>query len=205
MNNFTVLFQGDSVTDCHRNRNELYDLGLGYPRYAAELIREKYPKCNFTFINKGISGDRSSSLAQRWKKDCTDLKPDYVSILIGVNDTNQINTADYQSNIRAFESNIDYIFKETKSKLGVPVMVLSPFIVDLPEYPSPFRKMLEEEIEIERRLAKKYGYTFVELDKMFAQEAAACGPFSLAKDGFHPDEDGKKLIAKAYADAFETE
>lgn len=82
-----VLFQGDSITDAGRDRTDPHYLGEGYPKYAAEALRAKFPNETFEFINLGISGDRTVDLLNRWQKDCIDVQPDVVSILIGVNDT----------------------------------------------------------------------------------------------------------------------
>lgn len=81
----TLLFQGDSVTDCGRSREDTTDLGPGYPRFAAEELAKRYP--NLRVINRGISGNRSGDLVARWEEDCLALKPDLLSILIGINDT----------------------------------------------------------------------------------------------------------------------
>ena len=85
-----ILFQGDSITDAGRSRTEqgtIESLGRGYPKYAAELIKEAFPDIEFEFINKGISGNKAENLRARWQADAIDIQPDIISILIGVNDT----------------------------------------------------------------------------------------------------------------------
>ena len=85
-----ILFQGDSITDAGRDYSDYHELGQGYPKYAAELIRDRFddPKNGtIEFINLGISGHRTRDLRARWQKDCIDLQPDIVSIMIGINDT----------------------------------------------------------------------------------------------------------------------
>ena len=79
--NMTILFQGDSVTDAGRSREDPDDLGPGYPRFAAETLKKSYS--GLTVINRGISGNRSCDLVARWDEDCLALKPDLLSILIG--------------------------------------------------------------------------------------------------------------------------
>ena len=61
-----ILFQGDSITDAGRSREDLTDLGPGYPRYAAALLRERHPDREWTFINRGVSGNRTGDLLARW-------------------------------------------------------------------------------------------------------------------------------------------
>ncbi len=84
-----ILFQGDSVTDCWRNRNDLNSLGGGYPLHIAGCVSAILMEHDFTFINKGVSGDRVKDLNNRWDTDCINLQPTVVSILIGINDTCQ--------------------------------------------------------------------------------------------------------------------
>src|SRR4051812_13548877 len=81
-----VLFQGDSITDCGRNREVATDLGKGYPLMVAAAFGAAYPEMGVTFINRGIGGNRVVDLQSRWQEDCIDLQPDWVSIYIGIND-----------------------------------------------------------------------------------------------------------------------
>ena len=46
-----ILFQGDSITDAGRDRENHHDLGKGYPLYAAKYIKEEHPETDFEFIN----------------------------------------------------------------------------------------------------------------------------------------------------------
>ena len=81
-----ILFQGDSITDCGRDRNNFYAMGGGYPNFVKAELGASYPN-EYEFINRGISGDRIVDVYARIKRDFINLKPDYASILIGVNDT----------------------------------------------------------------------------------------------------------------------
>src|SRR5512139_2291541 len=83
----TILFTGDSITDAGRNRSRPLDLGTGYVFMVAERFFAKHSEARVGFLNRGVSGDRIRDLRARWQKDCLSLKPDIVSILIGVNDT----------------------------------------------------------------------------------------------------------------------
>ena len=80
-----ILFQGDSITDCGRDRNVSESIGTGYPRLTAAKLGFENPG-EYTFYNRGISGNRIVDLYARIKLDIINLKPDYMSILIGVND-----------------------------------------------------------------------------------------------------------------------
>ncbi len=202
-NNMVILFQGDSITDCARDYSNPYSLGEGYPKYAAEYIKEKYPDYNFTFINKGVSGDRSIDLVRRWQKDCIDLKPDFVSILIGINDTWRRYDSNDETSAGEYERNFRSILRETKSKLGVPVMILSPFLIEITPEQNMWREDLNPKIEISKKLAEEFGCIYVALDEIMAKAALTVDKKLLSEDGVHPAEEGKKVIAKALAAAFE--
>ena len=81
-----ILFQGDNITDAGRDQRNYHHLGNGYPKYAAEMIREAHPDTDFEFINLGISGNRTGQLFDRLYADAIELQPDIISILIGIND-----------------------------------------------------------------------------------------------------------------------
>ena len=200
-NNMTLLFQGDSITDCDRNRDDLYDLGYGYPKYAAEYIKEKYPDYKLTFINKGVSGDRSCDLVSRWDKDCIELKPDFVSILIGINDTWRRYDSNDETTAEEYEKNFRYILEQTKTRLGVPIMILSPFLIEAYPEQKEWREDLNPKIEIAKKLAKEYECIFIPLDKIMAEKALTTDRKLLSMDGVHPAEEGKKVIARAYTEA----
>ena len=84
----TVVFIGDSITDCGR-RDVAAPLGNGYVRFIAELITIRYPALKVNLINKGISGNTVADLRERWHDDVLTLKPDWVSVLIGINDVHR--------------------------------------------------------------------------------------------------------------------
>ncbi|MBR4240701.1 MAG: phosphatase PAP2 family protein [Eubacterium sp.] len=196
--NMTILFQGDSITDCDRKREDLYNLGGGYPKYAAKYIKEKYPDYKLTFINKGISGDRSINLVERWKEDCIDLKPDFVSILIGINDTWRRYDSNDETTAAEYEKNFRYILEETKEKLGAKIMILSPFLIEVFPEQKQWREDLNPKIEIAKKLAREFGCIYVPLDEILAEKSLSTDKKLLSEDGVHPAEEGKKVIAKAY-------
>lgn len=202
-NNMTILFQGDSITDCDRNREDIYDLGNGYPKYVEKYLKEKHPECNLRLINKGVSGDRSVDLVKRWQKDCIDIKPDIISILIGINDTwrrydeNDITTAD------EFERNYRYLLTRIKETLNIPVILMEPFVLEV----TPDRKWREDldpKIHIVRRLAREFGCVLIPLDGIMAAESCQRKITELSEDGVHPVEEGKKLIARSWVEAVES-
>lgn len=132
-----ILFQGDSITDAGRDYSDYHELGQGYPKYAAELIRDRFddPKNGtIEFINLGISGHRTRDLRARWQKDCIDLQPDIVSIMIGINDTWRAFDSNDPTPVEEFEDNYRYLLSEIKAHTNAKILLLEPYV--LPDVPA---------------------------------------------------------------------
>src|SRR5690349_8764111 len=112
--NATVLFQGDSITDAGR-RESSDGMGFGYANLAAAWFSALYPEKRVRFINRGISGNRAADLVARWKADCLDLKPDWVSILIGINDTWRRYDSGDATSVEVYEANYRNILTQTQA------------------------------------------------------------------------------------------
>ena len=202
MNRIKLLFQGDSITDAGRDKRNYYDLGNGYPKYAAELIKANHPETEFEFINLGISGNRTGELFDRFYHDGIAFQPDVISILIGVNDvwhrygTMRIMTTDEQIALNYRE-----ILKRIKNETNAKIVMLSPFSLDAP-VTQCMKADLSNVIEIIRALADEYADVYIPLNDLF-DEAMKTQPHPLfySNDGVHPNENGIKLIAEHYAQA----
>lgn len=197
-----ILFQGDSITDAGRNREDCHDLGPGYPKFAAELIKERFPDVDFEFVNLGISGNRVECLVQRWEEDCIKVQPDIVSILIGVNDTwHRAEKMNWMDN-GYFEGCYRNILTRIKEKTNAKIIMLEPFLLSVPDK-DYFRVDLDPKIQIVRKLAREYADVFIPTDGLFVAASVDEKPTYWAADGVHPTQEGAKFIAKYYADAIE--
>lgn len=189
-----ILFQGDSITDCGRNRDDIHSLGAGYPKYTAELLRETYCDESFEFINKGIGGHQTKDLLARWQEDAVDLDPDIITILVGVNDTwHHIHEKDWIPN-ELFEANYRSLLEDIKNKTNAKIIMLEPYALDYPEL-EVFHPDLDEKIRVVRRLAREYADIYIPLDGIFASACVAEELSFWSGDGVHPGEEGHKLIA----------
>ncbi len=196
-----ILFQGDSVTDAGRSREDLNDLGPGYPKYTARKIREAFPKEELAFLNRGVSGDRTEQLAARLENDFLALKPDLVTILVGVNDSwhscppTNIVTTDEQ-----FERNYRTVLDALRAK-KIPVVMLEPFSMPNPAL-ADFRADLLRRNDTERRLAREYDnvLAYLPLDGLAYADAVRNGAAHLTDDGVHPNEAGRAWIGGLLAD-----
>lgn len=198
----TILFQGDSITDCGRTGSQNPDdsLGMGYPYLLSTMLGADYPDLELTFINRGISGNRAKDLQGRWKKDCLDHKPDIVSILIGVNDTWRRYDRNDPTSTEAFEASYRNILEQTAAT-GAQIIILEPFILPIPEDRKTWRVDLDPKIDVARKLACEFAAAFVPLDGIFAAASIDREHSFWAADGVHPTPAGHGLIAKSWLES----
>lgn len=193
-----LLFQGDSITDCFRGREDTQYLGLGYPKYAVALLKEKYPNVEFEFVNRGIGGNQTMHLVSRLQEDVLDVNPDVVSLLIGINDVwhhaedkswidNDVFEARYRTILDAF--------KKTNAK----IMLMEPFLIPVQDKLF-FREDLAPKIEIIRKLAREYADAYLPTDGLLASAFIGEEPTSFSNDGVHPTDKGAEFIGKLYVE-----
>lgn len=199
--NALVLFQGDSITDCGRNYADGNDLGAGYAMLAAAWFSAAYPEKRVRFLNRGISGHRVADLRARWQQDCLDLRPTWVSILIGVNDTWRRYDSNDPTPAEAFERDYRAILAATRDRLGARLILCEPFLLPVPDDRIAWREDLDPKIAAVRRLAREFDALYVPLDGLFAAAATRREPAFWLPDGVHPTPAGHALIAQAWLKA----
>ncbi|MDW7658188.1 MAG: SGNH/GDSL hydrolase family protein [Bacillota bacterium] len=196
----TILFQGDSVTDCGRSREDLNDLGRGYAMMIASRLTAEYPELGLRFLNRGISGNRSRDLVQRWQPDCIDLKPDWVSILIGINDTWRRYDRDDPTSAEAYGENVHKLFEQTVAA-GSQLIVIEPFNLPWPDDRKAWHVDLDPKVAALREAAYQYAACYIPMGGIM-RAASQKQPYPVwAADGVHPTLAGHALIAKSFIDA----
>ena len=194
-----LLFQGDSITDAGRNREDPHILGNGYVKFAAEYLQKAYPQTEFEFINLGIGGNQTKDLVERLQSDFVDIQPDIVSIMIGVNDV--WHHAEDRSWIpdEVFEERYHTVLQAIKDQTKAKIMMLEPFLIPV-EDKLFFREDLYKKIEIERKLAREYADVYMPTDGLLASAFIGDDPLTYAADGVHPTEKGAEFIGKLYCE-----
>lgn len=200
-----ILFQGDSITDAGRNKedttfNNPGALGSGYALLAGAAIIEKYASLNLKVYNKGISGNKVYQLAERWDQDCLDLKPDVLSILIGVNDIWHKLDGHYNGTAEIYRKDFLALLERTKKALpNVKLIICEPYAVkgvkavDDKWYPEfyDYQKAAKE-------IAAQFGATFIPYQQIY-DEAQKQAPGSYwTPDGVHASLAGAQLMAQAW-------
>ncbi len=200
-----VLFQGDSITDWGRDHssttfNTTQALGSGYALIAAGQLLLNYPEKNLKIYNKGVSGNKVYQLADRWDADCLALKPNVLSIHIGVNDFWHTLLNGYTGTIDTYITDYHKLLDRTKQALpDIKLIICEPFAlkgvkaVDDKWYPTfdLFRKAA-------RDIANEYNAAFVPYQAAFdkALELAPASYWNL--DGVHPSVAGEALMAQTW-------
>ena len=202
----TILFQGDSITDAGRSREDDSCFGWGYPLRVKEELEFEYPN-TYAMYNRGISGNRVVDLYARLKSDILNLKPDYMSILIGVNDVWHEFEAQNGVDSEKYFKVYSMLIEEIKEALPeIKIMILEPFTLKgtgNERYFEEFRDEVAKRAQKAKEIAEKYDLSFVPLQEKF-DEAAKLAPnnYWLA-DGVHPTTVGHELIKREWMKAFQ--
>lgn len=206
-----ILLIGDSITDMDRNKEKDFtysSYGYGYPLFIAGYLGQKYPN-RFKIYDRGISGNRIVDLYARIKSDCWELKPDVISILVGVNDVWHEFFPDRKSNgveLDRYEKIFDMLLSDTLKVLpNVKYIFIEPFILHGICTENDFERFsqVKEYAEVVKKLAQKYNGVFIPLQKEFEELANENGASLYLEDGVHPTPVGAKLIADRWTEVFE--
>jgi lysophospholipase L1-like esterase len=197
--NDRILFTGDSITDCGRVREDVRSLGFGYAAFIAARLQTYLAAPELQIWNRGISGNLTVDLLRRAEPDLLALKPTVLSILIGINDTwRRYDGAKTTTSPEAFEANYRALLEKVHEKLSARVVLLEPFLLQVPEDRHAWREDLNPKIDVVRKLALEFGTELLPLDGIFAKAATQAPPAYWAKDGVHPTAAGHALIAEAW-------
>lgn len=206
----TILFQGDSITDVDRVRdNDTHAgaFGFGYPLLVSAQLGYECPDA-FRFLNRGISGNRVVDLYARIKLDLINLRPDVVSILIGVNDVwHEINR---QNGVCAekFERVYSMLLDEVLAELPqTRFLILEPFVTHgcaTDGAWDAFSTQVPLRAAAAKRVADAFSQTFVPLQDVFDEAQTRAPAQHWTADGVHPTAFGHELIAREWVKAFES-
>lgn len=202
-----VLYQGDSITDCGRGRddaapNHAGALGNGYPLLIAAALLDERPDHGLSFFNRGVSGNRVPDLDARWQADALDLRPDVLSILIGVNDLWHKLMGNSHGTVADYESGYDALLMRTRAALpAVQLVVLEPFVLRTGAVTDAWFPEFDERRAAAARVAHRAGARFVRLQQMFDHVSRRTPPAYWAADGVHPTPAGHAAIARAWKSA----
>ena len=197
----TVLFMGDSITDCGR-RDVAAPYGNGYALAVITRVQSAYPDRNITWYNRGISGHTVLDLAARWEQDAVALDPDWMSLLIGINDLHRNLEGRPGLSPAEYEAKLDALLGRVVSATGCRLILLDPFYMALPpgddEYQGAVLALLPEYIAAVDRLAAKYNAIHIKTHEILAARIRESGVAAVCGEPVHPNPSGHALMADAF-------
>lgn len=201
----TILFQGDSITDAGREKqrelpNNPRSFGQGYAFLAASTLLNALPEKKLTIYNRGISGNKVYQLAERWQKDCLDLNPDVLSILIGVNDYWHMRDGRYDGTIEIYENDFRKLLQQTKENLpNVKLVICEPFCVTgASTVDESWVEPLKGYQKAAKKIADEFEALWVPYQSVFDEAVKHAPATYWTGDGVHPAMPGAQLMAEAW-------
>jgi lysophospholipase L1-like esterase len=205
--NSRIVMIGDSITDCGRQRpigeGHNGELGNGYVLFTEAIINSSNPQQKIRVTNMGVSGNTSTDLVQRWQTDVIDLKPDFVTVMIGINDIwrkfDQPYIRDMHVPPSHYRANLEKLVSSTLSN-GINMVILSPYFIESRK-DDEMRAMCDEYCAICKSTANTASVIFVDVQTAFDRFLAYNNSNLLAWDRVHPNAIGHMIIARALLDA----
>lgn len=206
-NNSKLVMIGDSITDCGRaqpvGEGREDALGRGYVSLVDALLGSALPNPNIRIVNMGTSGNTVRDLQARWQRDVLDLKPDWVSVMIGINDVWRQFDSPRQTEIHIhpgeYATALDDLIARTQPQVR-GMILLTPFYIE-PNQSDPMRAMMDRYGAIVQDLARKHGTVFVDTQAAFDAVLETIYPATLAWDRVHPNPTGHMVLARAFLNA----
>tara|TARA_B110000285_G_scaffold42779_1_gene47493 strand:+ start:2191 stop:2823 length:633 start_codon:yes stop_codon:yes gene_type:complete len=198
----TLLFVGDSITDCGRDRESGgTDLGTGYVAQVQALLDAHHPEAKVRYLNTGISGNRVTDLEARWDVDVLAHQPDWVSVMIGINDVwRQFdNPLVKQVSLPAYSEKLQGLVERTLPQVQ-GMILMSPFFLET-NIKEPMRELMDSYGAAARGIAERNELRFVDLQAAFNAWLAHNHTSLLCEDRVHPNAVGHNIIASAFLDA----
>lgn len=200
--NDMILFQGDSITDFGRVGSP-GGLGTGYVGVIQGLVQARHGKLKLRIVNRGVGGDRTAELLARWQKDCLDLKPDVLSIMIGVNDVwRKKGEWNGQKHIPLpqFTDNCVRLLDQAVASGIKRLVLMSPTTIDQ-ENEGELNQLLHQYTDTVKALAAKYKAVYVPSHEAMLAARAAAPEVTWTGDGCHPTTPGHALLADCWLKA----
>jgi lysophospholipase L1-like esterase len=202
-----LLMIGDSITDAERFAELRFlpsgGLGHGYVSYVAALLSAVHPEHGIQVINRGVSGNTVRDLKLRWQEDVLNMNPDWVSIMIGINDVwQQFDTPDNPAEhvyIEEYRQTLEELLGQTTKKVK-GIVLLTPYYIE-PNHKDPMRIEMDRYGKEVRTLSEKFNTVFIDIQANFDEALNTYSPTYLAEDKIHPSPVGHMIIAYAFLKA----
>jgi lysophospholipase L1-like esterase len=194
-----IVFTGDSITDCGR-RSPAPPLGSGYVQMAADLMRAAWPGHDLTILNTGIGGNTIHDLYDRWTDDVIRHKPDWISILIGINDISLwLSNQDRGVSPELFEQRYDYILSRVKKEISAKLVLADPFYISRDDSGPTWRSRVLADLPkyhaVVEKMVARYQARHVRYHQMFQRQIERTPPEYFCPEPVHPNASGHLVMA----------
>ena len=202
-----LVMIGDSITDAGRARpagEGLFDaLGKGYVCQVDALLGAACPELGIRVVNMGCSGNTVRDLKARWQSDVTDLRPDWLSVMIGINDVwrqfDLPRQPEQHVGLEEYEATLEELVAATRPSLK-GLVLLTPYFIE-PNRADAMRARMDQYGAVVKQTAARHDALFVDVQAAFDRVLEHCHPMSLAWDRVHPNQTGHMIIARAFLQA----
>lgn len=201
----TVLFQGDSITDAGRDKkrelpNDARSFGRGYALLTGSHLLNAMPEKQLKIYNRGISGNKVFQLADRWDKDCLELKPDVLSILIGVNDYWHKRNGKYDGTVEVYENDYMKLLERTQKALPeVKLVLCEPFyVLETRAVNATWIEPMKQYQAAAKRVSEAFDTLWVPFQSVFDEAVKHAPGTYWTADGVHPSMAGAQLMTEAW-------
>lgn len=199
-----LVMIGDSVTDCERAKpvgEGLFNaIGRGYVSNVDALLSSAYPELEIRVVNMGISGNTVLDLKKRWQTDVLDQKPDWLSVMIGINDVwrqyDSPRIKESHVDLEAYEAALRELLQAVRPQLK-GLVLMTPFFIEL-NTEDAMRRTMDQYGEVVKRLALEFDATLVDTQASFNKLLSHMHSSNIAWDRVHPNHVGHMTLARAF-------
>jgi lysophospholipase L1-like esterase len=198
-----VVFIGDSITDCDR-RGAAAPYGDGYVDLVRSFVTARQPQLGLTWVNRGVGGDTVRDLAARWDADAIDTAPDWLSVMIGINDIwhGFGSQPDRAVPIDEYATTLRTLLRRAVNRTGCGLIVAEPYLIE-PDRTEPQRAETDRYCVVAREIAAESAAVTVRTQDAFDEVLRSTAPADWAGDRVHPNRPGHAVIAQAFLRALE--
>lgn len=192
-----IVFIGDSITDSGR-RSGAAPLGDGYVSMIDSLIKAQYPHLALAIINRGIGGNTVRHLNARWETDLIAERPDWVSLMIGINDVWRHYDAPEQAvPAEEYRSTLNKLLTRMRQQTAAQLIMMTPYMIE-PDHEWPMRRQMDQYRHIYTEVAQQFDAVLIDVQQQFDAVLKVTTPSDWANDKIHPNQAGHAIIATAW-------
>jgi len=195
----TMVLIGDSITDCGRRNPDGAPLGSGYVAFFVDLVTARWPDRDIRFVNKGIGGNTILDLAGRWDDDVLAERPDWLSVMVGINDLHRTLNGVFDIPPQAYREHYARLLDRVVEQVCPRLVLLEPFYMIAGSEASEAHRvvlgLLPPYIEVVHEMAERFDARLCRTHAMFARQLEHRPSAAFCAEPVHPNRTGHLLIA----------